>query len=84
MESSTLNVFKVTLIFEHNVGLPIKLNEKQLYDLVRKHSRPKWLMPRNFGWNIGDKQYVKVDLRRLMCINAELMGTEDVVSLGEK
>jgi hypothetical protein len=69
--------YHVTLIFEGNVGVPLPLTGDQLMALVKMHSRFKFFIPRNFGYAISDEQYIKIDLRKLMCIDAKLVSETD-------
>lgn len=69
--------YSVTLLFEYNLALPVNLNEDQLMDLVRFHSRPQILMPRNYGFYLENDTYIKINLRKLMAFQANLIGETD-------
>lgn len=62
--------YKVFFIMEYNVATPIQLSRDQLSIVLGKLSRPKLFIPRNFGFEVTDGTYYKIDLRRVMAIQA--------------
>lgn len=71
------DIYAVKFVFFYNVYLPLQMTDSQLKHLVRMHSRPNWLKPRNFGFFTSDKQYYKIDLRYVMAIDATIIGFKD-------
>ncbi len=67
-------IYIVNFILEYNIALPERLTETQLKNVVKEHSRPAWRRNRNFGFTVTDGTYIKIDLKRVMALDAKPIG----------
>lgn len=63
--------YEVVIYVTDKMNVPFKANEKELNRILRLHSRPNWLKPRDFGVTTNDgNTKVKIDLRKVFVIEA--------------